>query len=294
VVSRKNSRRINHLRAEIAQLHRFDKRQVLDHIGIADHLRVGGHKTVHIGPNFERIGFERRGQHRSGIIGTAAPEVRHVVRLVIGGNETRYHDHLRHRREPFADQLFGRCEFDDMFPEIGPGLDKFTGVVQFGASEYPPHDHRRKTLPVTHDRIARLGGEILDQIDSLEDIGKFVQQRVHRCKYLRTARRIDHFVYRPAVTHDDLFELAFVLHIACGRHSGSQQQLIRNTSQRRHDDNHLLTAGFHHKLHLPQTFRRTYGRPSKLQYFHIFMIGLQICNFRKIPRNLLIFQGFRR
>ena len=142
VVGGENRRRIDHLRAEIAQLHRLDIAQTLDHVGVVDHFRVGGHETVDVGPDFEHRGIEGRGENRRRIVRTSSAEVRSVPARQIARDEAGHDHRVRHLPERLADQFLGRCEVDDMPPEIGLRLDEPARIVTDRSGKCSANDHR--------------------------------------------------------------------------------------------------------------------------------------------------------
>ena len=63
-----DSRRIYHLRTEVAKLHRLDVAQLLNGVGSLYDARVGGHEAVHVGPNLKNFGVECCGDDGSCIV----------------------------------------------------------------------------------------------------------------------------------------------------------------------------------------------------------------------------------
>ena len=70
-----NGRRINNLRTEVAQFHRFDKRQPLDDISRIDYPGVSCHEAIDIGPDFELRGIESGSQDSCRIIRSPRPRL---------------------------------------------------------------------------------------------------------------------------------------------------------------------------------------------------------------------------
>ena len=95
VINRKNGRRINHLGSKITEFHGFHITQVINHISIVDHFRIGRHKTVHIGPDLQDGSIEFRGQNRSCVIGATPANVGDFTALGITRNKAA---HNRKRR----------------------------------------------------------------------------------------------------------------------------------------------------------------------------------------------------
>ena len=142
VVDREDRGRIDHLRAEVAQLHRLFEAQSVDDIGIADDARVGCHETVDVGPDFEHRGIEGRGENRRRIVRTSSAEVRSVPARQIARDEAGHDHRVRHLPERLADQFLGRCEVDDMPPEIGLRLDEPARIVTDRSGKCSANDHR--------------------------------------------------------------------------------------------------------------------------------------------------------
>ena len=82
-----NGRRINNLRTEVAQFHRFDKRQPLDDISRIDYPVVGCHEAIDIGPDFELRGIESGSQDSCRIIRSPTPQIGDIAIAFVGGNE---------------------------------------------------------------------------------------------------------------------------------------------------------------------------------------------------------------
>ena len=126
VAHRIDSRRINHLRAEVTELHRLHVAQFRYRISRTDDARVGRHEAVHIGPDFKDIGFQRGRNDGSGIIGTSPAQVRNLTGILVAGNESGHHRHLRKFPESFLHQLGGQFRIQDMSVMLLFGLDEST------------------------------------------------------------------------------------------------------------------------------------------------------------------------
>ena len=219
MISREDSRRIDHLGSKVTELHSLDKCQVLDHISIADHLRVSSHKSIYICPNLKRIGLQRCSQNRSRIIRTTSTQIGNVTRLVIRCNKARNDGHLGHNRKTGTNQLLCWSKLYDMFTKIGLCLNKITRIEQFGRSQHSLNNHRRKPLTIANNCISGFRREVLDQTYPFKNIGQLIKQSVHFSKYFSTARAVHRILNSLTMAHDDLIELVFVLHITGRSHS---------------------------------------------------------------------------
>ena len=89
VANRIDGRRIHYLSTEVAKFGSFYIAQFINGISRGNHTRIGGHETVHIRPNFQCIGIQRRSYDGSRIVGTSATEVGHLARNLIRRNKSR-------------------------------------------------------------------------------------------------------------------------------------------------------------------------------------------------------------
>ena len=71
---RQDRARVQHLRAEVGQLRRLFERQSRHDVRRLHDAGIGGHHPVHVGPDLNLAGVERRAQNRRRVIRSAAPE----------------------------------------------------------------------------------------------------------------------------------------------------------------------------------------------------------------------------
>ena len=263
VVDREDRGRIDHLRAEVAQLHRLFEAQPVDDIGIADDARVGRHETVDVGPDFERLGVQRGGDECGGVVRSAAPQIGHVARGAVRGDEARHYRHAGAVGQTLPDELFGQIRFGDVLSEVGLRADELPRVVEPRAFEHGGHDSRREAFAVADDRVARAGREVADQVDAAQDIGQFVEQFVRPPADRAAPLGRHRFVDRRAVAGHDFGQRVGVVGLSgrgCGRRG---QQTVGDAAQRRNDHDDLAVVGGDDPAHLSQTLCGTYRRSAE-------------------------------
>ena len=64
--------RINHFGPKVAQFHGFSVGNGRNREGIGNLARIGGHHSVHVGPNFNYIGIKRRAKNGACIVRASA------------------------------------------------------------------------------------------------------------------------------------------------------------------------------------------------------------------------------
>ena len=80
--------RVDDLGSEVTELHSLHITQFVDGVGGLYDMRVGGHESIHVGPNFQHLGIKCCGNYRSGIVASATSKVRYLVRLTVTGYES--------------------------------------------------------------------------------------------------------------------------------------------------------------------------------------------------------------
>ena len=170
-----NRRRINHLRTEVTKLHRLYITQFGNGISGADDTWVGGHKSVHIGPDFQHIGIQCRGNDRSGIVRTAPSQIGHLTRLLISRDKSRHQRHTRNFAERFTYQAIGQFRVENMLVMFLLGLDELARIEPLRPLDKCSHNDRRQTLAIAHDSSRSLGRKVAYQVNALENVLQFTQ-----------------------------------------------------------------------------------------------------------------------
>ena len=264
--------RVDDLRPEVTELHRLGKREVLDDIGGVDNPRVGRHKAVDIGPDFELRGTERRSQDGCRVVRPTPAEVGHIARDAVRRDEAGHHGHPGQLGKVAFHQLVGLVEVDNVLTILAAGLDEKAGIVVNRPLDDPTHDERREPLAVTHNRVERLGREVLDERHPPEDIAQFAQQRVDKGQQLELFRRLYGLLHHRLVTLDNGSEVALIAITAHHGHPGSLDQAVGNSTQSRHHDDNRLVTTLYYLFDTRHALDRTYRSASEFQYFHICTI----------------------
>ena len=264
-----DSRRINHLRAEVAKLHRLHIAQFGDGVSGADDPRVGGHKPVHIRPYLQHIGIQRRGDDRSGIIRTAPAQIGHFARILIRRDKARHQRYARNLTEGLAHQTVGQFRVEDMLVVLLFRLDEQTGVEPLCPVDERSHDDGRQTLAIAYDGRRGLGRKVAYQVNALKDILQFAQQLIHTIeKQLPFLARRNHRINHFDVAVHDFLHLFLVSRIARCRHVRSLYQLVGDASQRRNHYDYLIIYRLNYFLYIQHAVDGTYRRSAEFQYFH--------------------------
>ena len=205
-----------------------------------------------------------------GVVRSAAPQIGHVARGAVRGDEARHYRHAGAVGQTLPDELFGQIRFGDVLSEVGLRADELPRVVEPRAFEHGGHDSRREAFAVADDRVARAGREVADQVDAAQDIGQFVEQFVRPPADRAAPLGRHRFVDRRAVAGHDFGQRVGVVGLSgrgCGRRG---QQTVGDAAQRRNDHDDLAVVGGDDPAHLSQTLCGTYRRSAEFQYFHLF------------------------
>ena len=131
---------------------------------------------------------------------------------------------------------------DDMLAEIRLGLDEFPRIEKHRTADGPVNYDGRKPLAITDYGIRCLLGQILDEEDSLEDVGKLSEQFRYPASDLLLHIRQDSVGNLAEMSGGYRLHLPLVFRITRGGCLGSGNQLVCNAPERRNDDNHIIAA----------------------------------------------------
>jgi hypothetical protein len=65
---------MNHLGAEVSELHGLAVRHLVDDLGFRDLPRIATHDAVDVGPDMHFVGIEQRAEDGRGIVAAVAPQ----------------------------------------------------------------------------------------------------------------------------------------------------------------------------------------------------------------------------
>ena len=135
MANRINGRRIHHFSPEVTKLRSLYIAQLINSVGSGNHTRVGGHETIHIRPDFQRIGIQCRGYNGSRIVGTAATEVSHLARNLVRRDKSRNQYAFRHIFERLTYQRGGKFRIQYMLGMFLLRFDEPARIKPFSARQ---------------------------------------------------------------------------------------------------------------------------------------------------------------
>ena len=99
-------------------------------------------------------------------------------------------------------------------------------------------DERREAFAVGHDGVGRLGREVLQQAEALQDAAQFVEERVQTCREGRLLVGGNDLSHHPVVALNHLVEHSAVAVVGRGGHPAQADEGVSDAAQRRyhHDD----------------------------------------------------------
>ena len=170
MVYRKNRRRVNDFRSEVAKLHGLDERKAFDEVGVAYDFGVCRQKAVHVGPYLQHFGSERRCHERSGIVRTAAAQIRGIARSRIRGDESAHYGNAVQLAEILAYETLRQRLVHRMLAVVGLRLYDRAGVEVSCSADGSADDDGREPFSVANYRIASPVGQIADKKHSVENL----------------------------------------------------------------------------------------------------------------------------
>ena len=147
-----NGRRINNLSTEITKFHGFHITQFGNRISGTDHTGIGSHETVHIRPDFQNVGIQRRSNNGSRIIGSATSQIGHFTGILVGRNESRNQRYSWYILEGFTDQSVSQLRIQNMLVMFFLGLYKGTRIKPLSPFNKGCNNNRRQAFTVADNR----------------------------------------------------------------------------------------------------------------------------------------------
>ncbi len=169
--------RVDHLGAEVGELHEFVVAQRRQREGARHQARIGAHDAVHIGPDLNAVRTEGGAEDRRRVVGPPAAQGRGLA-LGVGGDKTG--DDLRRvaRGKVLADPLPGGVEIHASVAELVIGHDETAGVTGFGgcprSSQRRREELRRQTFAAAEDRVAGPRRALAHQGNAVQDPAELV------------------------------------------------------------------------------------------------------------------------
>ena len=264
-----NGRRINNLRTEVAQFHRFDKRQPLDDISRIDSPGVGCHEAIDIGPDFELRGIESGSQDSCRIIRSPTPQIGDIAIAFVGGDESRNDGYTRQWIKTGFHQPVGLLEIDNVFTTLHLCLDEPTGIVMLGPVDNPADNQRGETLAVADNRVEGLYRQVFNERHAFENISQLIEQRLYERQKFVSLMRIDSAMYHGNVPIYDFTKTVFISITAFHCDFGRANEFIGYSPQRRNHYNNRLPTTLDYMFDTRHALYRADRRASEFQYFHI-------------------------
>ncbi len=122
---------INDLSPKVRQLHCLGVGNSRNRESVGNLARVGGHHTVHVGPNLDHLGVEGRPENGSRVVRAAAAQCGGDA-LLRGGDEARDALQSRGFGKMLEDLTVGHSEVHVGHPEVGIGANQLPGVAKLG------------------------------------------------------------------------------------------------------------------------------------------------------------------
>ena len=227
-----DGRRVDNLGAEVAQFHRLYIAQFVDGVGRLDHLRVGGHESVHVGPDFQHVGIQRGGNGGGRQVRASSSQVGRLVRVAVAGNEAGHHIHrsdgrarVEERFEGLLDQLVRQFRVEHVLALLVLRADKVAGVHPGAVLDDGGHDVRAQSLAIADDGVLRLLAQVVNQVHTVVDAPQLFEELVHIIKQIDALfgvgdDRVDHLMM--AAHHCVEFLAIVLVTVFCQLRSGNQ------------------------------------------------------------------------
>ncbi len=273
---RLDRRRIDHLRAEMRQFHRFAVGDVRDLPDVPDDARVGGHHSRNVRPDLEHFRVERGGEDRAGVVGTSATERRRQA-VTIGCDEARKNDEIWDFGFGIADfgldQAVCRFEIDRREAVVRIGPDEFSRVEPeiFDAffGETGGNDLRRQYLAETDDTVERPRGQFTqheDAVANASDLVKSVLDEIEHSVLRSGAEQRSSCVNMFRLEIPDRDAERFVARLGRAR---DPDQRVRRSLHRRKNDDARLRLRAHDGDDFFNILGAAHRRTAKLEYLHL-------------------------
>ena len=159
-----------------------------------------------------------------------------------------------------------------MLAILAPRLDKEAGIIMSRPIDHPAHNERREALAIAHNRVERLGREVLDERHPLEDIAQLAQQRVDKSQQLGLLLWGNGIGHHRLVPLDDGPEVTLIPIAALHGHTSRLDESVGNPAQGRYHDNNRFVTTLYYLFHTRHALDRTYRSASEFQYFHSYTI----------------------
>src|SRR3989441_9694987 len=263
--------RMDHLRAEVAELRGLGVRERPQRLGALDDARVGAHHAAHVGVDAKLARVDRGREHAGGVVRGAAAERR---RDALGGRADEPRHDGRHPDGEAWDELLGGAgtrllEARIRLPE---------GVVgdheTFGGERLRLHalrledggdDGRGHALPVGEDRVARAGGALAEDRDALQECDGALREVADLLQDLarREAERVGgEVLVRLGELADLLLSLLGVAALGVARR---RDERVSGAGRRGDDDDALAFDSLDDLADLLERGRRGDGGPAELE-----------------------------
>ena len=151
------------------------------------------------------------------------------------------------------------------------GLHEGARVKHLGIFDNSAHDKARQAFAIAHHRIFHIGGDILEEVQSLIDILELIEQSVNLlAQRTLLAARGDDLLYHLFVADYHTVELRLISNVATRGHHCRTNQLVGNAAQCRHHHDDRFLLGLNNLLYLLYTIYGTHRCSAKFHYLHRF------------------------
>ena len=268
-----HGRRIDDLRAEVAQFHRLFVGQFVDDVRGPDDAGVGGHEPVHIRP-YLQDGCVQGGRENAGRVVRPAPAEGGDVPGAVPGDEAGDDGHGT--AFPIAPEALGNQlvrGFEVHVPAVRP--DEVQRIVQRGVPDGGRDDPRGEAFAEAQDLGAGLVGQDLEQEDAPADALEFIQQGIDRPAQRAAGLRVPHEV-RAGVDvalpeGPDVFLVGAVRRLGQGRDA---DQFVGHPAEGGDDDDGRFFLGGDDGFDPPDVVGGGDGTAAEFHDFHLQRLGL--------------------
>jgi hypothetical protein len=259
---------IDHLRPEVRELHQLRVTQRGEGERSGHDPGVGSHDTVHVGPDLDGLGPQRRPQHRRRVVRPAPPQGAGLSPDG-GPHESRDHRHghagLTRAAEAFPDPGLRCLGEDASVAEAVIGDQELPGVHGLGRGTHGPErqgaEAGREKLAVGEDRIHRSGGCLPHQGDPVQEVPEILFQEPSEFLLHHLLGPIaPEVVEGIQVTPHHPLEPTPPLVAPCRSGPCRGLELVRDPAQCGHDHHHRPRGRLpgHQRRHLPDPLGRSH------------------------------------
>ncbi len=246
---------MQHLGAERRELCRLLEADLLDEPGLGHDPGIGGEHPIHIGPDLDRFGAQRRTDERGGIVGPAATERRRDA----GGGRPEEATHygqgarLHERHDRGARAFLDPLEERRGLAELVVGDDHLARIHrlrwQAAGAKGRRHELRRELLAHGDDHVLAARRHVAEHRECFGEAGQLVDHGAHVAAHVIAVFRREEQPARVEVTLANGFHAAQRAdELTAPRLVGDGEQLVGDAGQRGDDDDRVAIEARAHNV----------------------------------------------